>query len=396
MPPLTSATWFDYDHFSRNLNVCSNPTHPIPLNDLLYTGDPIADAAYTSVKRSGPPYRIFDDILVKRDTGDHELTGTERAFLREVEHVPEWVDWEKVNRGREVFWRNMGAIQVVLLYASLAGGFSIPRVNDVLIRTGYLSHPRHINRRLLETGQMINDIMQHGLRPGSDGWKSVLRVRFLHCAVRKRQLPENGIDTGSSKKIIPINQTDLIGTLLGFQCSVITGLTYLWIYLTPSERDDYTHLWRYVGYLIGVKEENNPLAHGFEATCACLRDYLELYFVPDHTSTQLSQTLLKTVSSSDGSKSKRASYELNVSITRRFLSPELADALELPLPTLRYRLLALLFCWVVWVFGVMGSLPGIGGRVIEGRKKRMARIMEAINSKSGQPSPERGVAPKDE
>lgn len=163
---------------------------------------------------------------------------------------------------------------------------------------------------------MINAVMQYGLEPGGEGWKSVLAVRFLHCSVRKRQtlVTEDG-----TSSIVPINQTDLvrpfsiayrpiigtkervlqIGTLLGFQSSVIIGLTRLWTHLTPQERNDYTHLWRYLGYLIGIKEEYNPLAHGFMASLGSFRDYLELCtyhpfsFVIHHTHTA-SQSLAPT------------------------------------------------------------------------------------------------------
>ncbi|KAI9102561.1 hypothetical protein DFS34DRAFT_609657 [Phlyctochytrium arcticum] len=300
-----------------------------------------------------------------------DVTEAEQRFLDQVYTVPEWVDWELIERGRAVFWKNMGGIQVVLLYASLAGGFSIPRVNDVLVQTGYLTSAKHLQRRLLETGQMINDVMQAGLRPGSDGWMSVLRVRLLHCAVRRRQHRATG-------QIVPINQTDLIGTLLGFQCSTIMGLAKMWTFLSPAERDAYTHLWRYVGLLIGVDPAHDPLQHGFDVTCTGLKDYLQLYFIPDEISIKLANTLLDTVSSTAATRS-RPSRALNVSLTRHFLSDSLAAALDLPKQNIWYRFLALMALGLVYVLGQLAYLPFVGPRMIGERKRRMARIMDGIS-----------------
>ena len=129
-----------------------------------------------------------------------------------------------------MFWRHAPAIQIILLFGTLVGGFSSPRINRVLIKTGYLSNPHKIYRRLLETAQMVNEVMfPDALHPGASGWESIIRVRFLHAMVRFRQkrhkLPQLYDE-------LPINQTDQIGTILGFQCTVITGLTFFGIKLS--------------------------------------------------------------------------------------------------------------------------------------------------------------------
>ncbi|KAI8824328.1 uncharacterized protein EV422DRAFT_316793 [Fimicolochytrium jonesii] len=440
VPTTPPIQWFDYESFYGGLNLASIPPNPVDLHSLLKIGDPVADDAYDALmaeyraegKQPPSSYKIFEEVLERRDAG--VCTDAERRLLAEVETVPSWVDWASLERGREVYWRNLSGIQIVLLYGSLAGGFSIPRVNEVLVQTGYLSHAKHVNRRLMETAEMINDVMQHGLAPNSQGWKAVVGVRFLHCSVREKQADRMAMRkrqaeaTGGSVDDISeefggamaIAQTDLIGTLLGFQASVVVGLAHLWTYLTPQERDDYTHVWRYVGYLIGVMDEHSPLQYSFETTCSALKDYLQLYFEPDETSARLSNTLLQAVADkvssigppqADKDKNQKVkaapttakaatststaasptkttpnapeftsgSYLLGVSISRRFLSGTLADALQLPSPPLYYRAVALWLCFVVWLFGRMAYVPGLSERTVRKRKEKMTRMLKVLN-----------------
>ena len=62
------------------------------------------------------------------------------------------------------------------------------------------------------------------------------------------------------------------------------------------EREAYTHLWRLVAYYMGVEDEANPCQHGFDASTAILRDYLDLYFKPDLEGATLSNRVLRAVS----------------------------------------------------------------------------------------------------
>jgi hypothetical protein len=66
----------------------------------------------------------------------------------------------------------------------------------------------------------------------------------------------------------PINQEDLSGTLQAFSCRIIQGLNQIGVDLTAAQREGYTHLWRVVGYLMGVREELNPANYSASATLA--------------------------------------------------------------------------------------------------------------------------------
>ncbi len=58
------------------------------------------------------------------------------AFVDSVSHVPSWVDWEQLERGRNVFLRYGPGAGIGLMYLSLVGGFGAPKINKVLTSTG--------------------------------------------------------------------------------------------------------------------------------------------------------------------------------------------------------------------------------------------------------------------
>lgn len=46
---------------------------------------------------------------------------------------------------------------------------------------------------------------------------------------------------------IPINQEDMCVTLLAFQFNVLSTIEQFGVHLTQQEKEDFTHLWRYIG-----------------------------------------------------------------------------------------------------------------------------------------------------
>ncbi|KAK3345417.1 hypothetical protein B0H65DRAFT_466579 [Neurospora tetraspora] len=140
------------------------------------------------------------------------------------------------------------------------------RVVETLARTGGFG-TRVARRRLLETFQHILDVTE-GVEsmkpPGGRGWRSTVRVRFLHGMVRRRILglskkkKEDGRGGGyydAEKLGVPINDLDSIGTIASFSSALIwMGLPRQGIFLTSQEIKDYLALWRYVAYLIGVPD----------------------------------------------------------------------------------------------------------------------------------------------
>ena len=64
---------------------------------------------------------------------------------------------------------------------------------------------------------------------------------------------------------VPINQEDIAVTLLAFSVNVLYGIELsLGRPLPAQEMADYLHLWRLIGWLMGLDEQINPCSHGVE------------------------------------------------------------------------------------------------------------------------------------
>jgi hypothetical protein len=170
------------------------------------------------------------------------------ALLEEAWRVPDWVDWERVERGAAAY-RFLGrSAHDVLLQLSLIGGYRFGGPADLLVLTGGLGGANTL-RRLAETQTWTLAVSQPGaLRPGAEGWRLTVHVRAMHALINARF--ERRWD--QDRFGLPINQADQAGTLGLFDATVIIGCRALGVPLSRQQRDDLMHLWRYLGWLLGV------------------------------------------------------------------------------------------------------------------------------------------------
>ncbi|RPA97113.1 hypothetical protein L873DRAFT_1810170 [Choiromyces venosus 120613-1] len=157
----------------------------------------------------------------------HDTHPTLSTLWEQVNTVPEWVDWDQISRGQDVFYRYSGAMLIGLCYMSLLGGMSASRVAEVLYRTGGFS-TGVARRRMLETTQHILQCTKslESIKPGGAGHISSIKVRLLHAAVRKRILDIEKRNPGyySVKEFgVPVNDLDSIGTILSFSVNLVWG-----------------------------------------------------------------------------------------------------------------------------------------------------------------------------
>jgi len=174
-----------------------------------------------------------------------------RAFFAEVEAVPEWVDWDLVEQGARCF-RSLGQNSLdILLQLSLIGGYRFGGPTDLLVATGGLSGNASM-RRLGETQKWGVAISQpDGMRRGNEGFAATVHVRIMHALVNESFTPKWDVE----KWGMPINQTDQAATLGLFNGVVLIGTRGLGARISKSDARAYMHLWRYIGWLMGVDEQ---------------------------------------------------------------------------------------------------------------------------------------------
>ncbi|NNG39671.1 DUF2236 domain-containing protein [Flexivirga sp. ID2601S] len=171
-----------------------------------------------------------------------------RAFLSLAMEAPEWVDWARIERGAAAYGYLGRTAHDVLLNLSLIGGYRFGGPADLLVLTGGLAGDNTL-RRLAESEQWTNAATTPGgMRVGAEGWRLTLHVRVMHALVNMRF--EKRWET--ARFGLPINQADQAGTLGLFDATVILGCQMLGVPVSRQQRDDLMHLWRYIGWLMGV------------------------------------------------------------------------------------------------------------------------------------------------
>ncbi|KAI6781352.1 uncharacterized protein J7T54_002244 [Emericellopsis cladophorae] len=178
----------------------------------VYTYDTLASETIVRIDSFSPPVQNNGQEcpMGQRDLYGLLLEHCEKdAILNKLYHeitdIPDWVDWEQIERGQRVIKRYHGqailgvsyvvhSIAIVridkhtqLLLNSLLGGMPAWRVVEPLARTGGFG-VNVTRRRLLETSQHFIECIESldVVKPGGSGYVSSVRVRLLHATVRCR------------------------------------------------------------------------------------------------------------------------------------------------------------------------------------------------------------------
>ncbi|WP_280269370.1 oxygenase MpaB family protein [Nocardia wallacei] len=205
-----------------------------------------------------------------------------REFFVRYETVPEWVDWDKIRRAERAFRAGGADGLYIARDVSLLGGYLASGFNKTLIRTGALE--KGPAKRFAETLQWALDVTsEDGMRPLGAGYRSTIHVRLIHAFVRRHVAAMPDWDT--EEWGVPINQTDMAATLVGALIAPMVGAMPMGIVPTPADADAAAHLTRYVGWLIGVREEWLP--DGFRDAVRLLYHCLCAITNPDETTPQL-------------------------------------------------------------------------------------------------------------
>ncbi|KAL4867101.1 hypothetical protein BDV12DRAFT_198581 [Aspergillus spectabilis] len=290
------------------------------------------------------PKRDLLALLEKHAKDDAKL----QELWTEINTVPDWVDWDQIKRGQEVFFRYGMPILNVLSFQSLLGGMGANRVVETLARTGGFSADV-VRRRLLETLQHVLQVSLSldSIKPGGAGHKSSVRVRLLHSSVRTRILSlikEKPEYYDLEAFGIPISDLDCIGTINTFSTSVVwIGLPRQGIYPREQEIDDYLALWRLVAYYMGTPNEvfaTKPTAK------AMMESILEFEVDPK----PIGQVLAKNiVIGLENTAPSFASKEFMEAMARHLNGDKLSDRLDIPKTSLYYQFLIYGYCYLAMV-----------------------------------------------
>jgi hypothetical protein len=177
---------------------------------------------------------------------------------------------------------------------------------------------------------------------------------------------------------VPINQEDMIATQCAFSANVLDVISRnSWFPLSAEEEDAYIHLWRYIGYLIGIQEEYNVCTDARQANGATESVVLHLLH-PDDSSRHIANHVLRSVTGRPPLVSW--TYQTHCEVARSLLGDPLSDALGIPHGSVFQRMYVRFILNTISVFNVLLS-PWMkpGGALFAGIKKAMRmRVINAL------------------
>nr|XP_015837413.1 PREDICTED: uncharacterized protein LOC655780 isoform X2 [Tribolium castaneum] len=203
--------------------------------------------------------------------------GTKRACDETVQRfnentkLPEFYDEELYKKGQKFFIDNIFA----LLYGKFLGllsVLSIPSIVRILIYTKMSGSPLTAYRRYLSTVFHMVIWYQSDFTPGSKLWQSVIEVKDKHNSVSKRCC-----NAGLGR----INQKDMALTQFGFMGYALAFRDKIGLHDAKEEElKALVHVWRVVGYVMGIEDRFNICRDSVEETSEICRILADQIFRP--------------------------------------------------------------------------------------------------------------------
>lgn len=178
-----------------------------------------------------------------------------QTLMQSVSKDPAWLDRRLLDIGARLSQRSGMLGEYVLSCVSLMGGYRSAAANKPIAFTGQLEYMAP--RRLAETAKFGYDVTRTGaMAIGAAGFQSAIKVRMMHAHVRL--MLDKSPKWRHAEWGLPINQADLIATNVLFSAVYLGGLRVLGLQISDEESRGVMHLWRYIGWLMGVDEELLP------------------------------------------------------------------------------------------------------------------------------------------
>lgn len=227
------------------------PAHVDAMADGLMIGDPLADAVIAELTSGGGiGWQATLDTLAVHPMPE-DLPPALAKFLAATSTAPDWLEPELVRAGGDAWWR-FGSLQSSTLYQSLIYGYQARGFTRPLVETGRLTTGTF--DRVQATARWVALATAPGLMlPGAPGWVETLRIRLVHAMVRHHLFTEMDWDTETCG--VPINQTYCQLTVTaGFLVLPVHIAKDLGIKYSRADLEAITHLWRWIGWCMGVDD----------------------------------------------------------------------------------------------------------------------------------------------
>ena len=186
---------------------------------------------------------------------DDAPESVKKLFLQ-MQEVPAWFDENLANIGARLCMRSGTNALIILRDFVLMGGYDYAYLNKPLIFTGALK--KGAVKRLKDTLEFwVHVTREDALKVNSEAYQLIVRTRLMHSYARltiKKKIVNWDYENWGE----PINSWDMIATYTGFSLEFMQGLKKLGVKITEEEELGVFHLWKYIGYLLGIPPEFLP------------------------------------------------------------------------------------------------------------------------------------------
>lgn len=315
--------------------------------EYLQKGDPLADdliACFNRMPRGHGSRMLHQAIVGGIDSVDDpppELV----ALFRQLDHIPFWVDWDRMYLASAKILRN-GWLSALSLATYAIPHTYLATGNRPLMLTGSLLHST-AHRYALSARFVTEAFLPGNLRREADGFRFAVMVRIMHA--RARQAIMQSGQWSSNNLELPLNQTHMAMGILFFSYYVIQGMRMLGARVTDRELSSVQLTWRYVAHLFGINPEMVPVSE--EEVRHLIDVAYSLEWDPDDNTRQLIQSLMKSAPEFSGITNERVAEQFVkflYALSRNVLGDRLAD--QLGYPASRYRLRSWALIRLTWIF----------------------------------------------
>lgn len=188
------------------------------------------------------------------DTDD--LPESVKKLFAQTQKVPGWLDRDLLKSGAELCMRGSLDSLISLRDYCLIGGYDYAYLNKPLIATEALK--KGAVKRLSETLDFwVNATRHNALEIHAKGYEFAIKTRLIHSYARL-SIRKSYKDWDMENWGEPINSWDMMATYIGFSLVFLHGLKKLGNTFSDKEEKGVFHLWKYVGYLLGIPENLLP------------------------------------------------------------------------------------------------------------------------------------------
>ncbi|KAK5647737.1 hypothetical protein RI129_002629 [Pyrocoelia pectoralis] len=210
--------------------------------------------------------------LIREDY--HTVCDDSYQGYEDRETLPPFYDEEKFKKGQEFYRKHMFAMFVAKFFGLLTV-IATPTILKILVFTNMSSGPLTAYKRYLATVYHMCVWYENDFKPGSKLWDSINKVKSMHCSASRRHC------TAAGQRIL---QKDMGITQFGFMGFAVAVPEKVGIHnASKEELESFIHLWRVIGYIIGMDDKYNICKDTLEETREICESLINNIFIGNIT-----------------------------------------------------------------------------------------------------------------